>query len=98
WRDRLLLVEVLDRFVRQMLVERVVVLASLRHFHFDGRCAVIEGWLPLVRLAADETIEVVEALHVRPTIERSGGTSLPIRDVVVLAEESRAISVLAYNF
>src|SRR5262249_38911923 len=61
----------------------------------DRRVAVVEGRLPLVRLAANEAVEVVKALEVRPAVERAGDAGFPVGDVVVLAEEGRAVAVLA---
>src|SRR5262249_35843220 len=57
-------------------------------------CAVVQSWLPLISLAADKAVEVIESLQSWPAIERAGNTLLPIGDIVVLAEESRAIAVL----
>src|SRR5262249_33676477 len=93
--DRLLLTHVGDRLVGEVFVERVVVLAALGHFHLDGRGAVVKGRLPLIRLAADEAVEVIEPLPVRPAVEGARKAGLPVGDVVVLTEESSAVAVLA---
>src|SRR5262249_12656114 len=93
--DRLLPAHVVDGLVGQMFVEGVVLLAALGYLHFDGRGAVVEGRLPLVRLAADETVEVVKPLHARPAVERAGDARFPVSDIVVLAEERGTVTVLA---
>src|SRR4029077_4542214 len=74
-----------------------MVFLTFRNFPRDRRCAAIEGRLPLVHFAADETVEVIKALQARPAIERTGDTCLPIGDVGVLADERRAITVLAQD-
>src|SRR5262249_56920468 len=87
----------MDRLVRERVVESVSALPALRTLHGHGDRAAKEDRLPLVHLAADETVEVVEPLETRPPIERAGDTRLPIRDVVVLADESRAVAALTQD-
>src|SRR5262249_37561387 len=50
--------------------------------------------LPLVRVASDEAVEVLEAHADRPLIERSVLARLEGRRVVVLAEPGRAVSIV----
>src|SRR5262249_7465584 len=50
--------------------------------------------LPLVGVAADEAIEVVEAHAGRPLVERPGRARLELRGVVVLAEPGRAVAIV----
>jgi hypothetical protein len=38
----------------------------------------------LVGLAADEAVEVIEALETWPAIERTGEAGLPVRDLMFL--------------
>ena len=52
---------------------------------------------PLVRVAADEAIEVVEAHAGRPLGERPDLAGLVGRRVVVLAEPARRVAVVAQN-
>src|SRR5262249_4176756 len=78
-----------------MFVQGIVVLAALGYFHLDGRGAVVEGGLPLVRLATHEAVEMVKSLHPGPAVERAGDARLPVSDVVVLAEERGAVPILA---
>ena len=96
--DRLLLVDILDRLVGQIFVQGVVSLAALGDLHLDRLGSRIERRLPLVGLAADEAVEMIEALQSRPAVERSRDAGLPIRDIVVLAEERGAVAVLAEDF
>src|SRR2546421_10864329 len=48
---------------------------------------------PLVSLATDETIKLVETRMSRPTIERPGNRNLPRRCFVILAKGSRAKAI-----
>ena len=59
----------------------------------DPGQAVVEARVPLVGLAADEAVELVEARAGRPAIGRPGGADLPRRRLVVLPEEARAVAV-----
>ena len=59
----------------------------------DARDAVVDRGRPLVGLAADEAIELVEARARRPAIVRTGDRDFPGRRLVVLAEGGRAVAV-----
>ena len=52
---------------------------------------------PLVGLAADEAVELVEAGTRRPTLDRTGDRDLPWWRLVVLAERGGAIAVHAQS-
>ena len=79
-----------DRLVGQIDVEGVIRVADRR---LDGSCPFEEQRLPLVDLAADEAVEVVEALSGGPMVERAGRRLLPHRHIVVLAEPGGGIAV-----
>ncbi len=96
-RHRLLLVDVLDGAVGERFVERVVSFPPGRDLQLDRPRVLVKRGLPLVRLAADETVEVVEPLAVRPPVEWPRHAGLPVRDIVVLAEEGGAVTVLAQH-
>ena len=53
--------------------------------------------LPLARIAAHETVEIVKAHADRPLIEGSGGAVLEGRRIVVLAEPRGGIAILLQN-
>src|SRR5262249_23707982 len=93
----LLLEDVMDRLVGERVVEGVSAFPALRDFHGHRDRAAIEDRLPLVHLAADEPVEVVEPLEDPPPIEQARVARLPIRYVVVLADESRAVAALTQD-
>src|SRR5215475_945845 len=84
-RDRFLLSQVINRLIRQMLIQGVVCFAPLGYFHFHRRSTIVQRWLPLICLTANESVEVVESLHGGPAVEWAGDAGLPVRDVVILA-------------
>src|SRR5262249_34090897 len=63
----------------------------------DRFCAVKERGTPLIRVAADEAVEIVEAETSRPEIKRSCLAGLPVGNVVVLAVPGACVRVLAEN-
>ena len=63
----------------------------------DAGHAVIERGIPLVGLAAEEAVELVEARARRPAVGRPGDADLPRRGLVVLAEEGGAVTVQAQH-
>ncbi len=91
-RQRLLLADPRHRLVGH--VGHEVVALFRRLLHFDRRGPFIKRRIPLVRLAADEPVEILEAAASRgPCIERPDRARLPDRDLVALAELRRAIAV-----
>ena len=60
----------------------------------DAHRAVEDGRSPLVGLAADEAVELVEAGARGPAVVRAGHRDLPRRGFVVLAEGGGAVAVL----
>ena len=80
--------------VGQVVVEVVIRVADVR---VDRLGAFDDRRAPLVRVAADEAIEMVESEARRPAVERSGLAALPVRDVVILAEPRGAVSSLLEN-
>ena len=92
-RQRLLAADPLDGLVRHVGGE--VVVRVVRRLDLDR--AVEDQRRPLVGLAADEAVELVEAGVRRPAVERAGDADLPRRGLVVLAEGRRAVAVLAQD-
>ena len=92
-RQRLLELHPGDRLVRHVGHEVVVrVPRDLDRVH-----AVVEVRRPLVGLAAEEAVELVEPGPRRPAVGRTGGADLPGRRLVVLAEEAGAVAVEAQH-
>src|SRR5262249_8695667 len=63
--------------------------------HLNGCVVAIERRRPLVRLAANEAVEAIKPLAGRPAVIGPRYAGFPICDVVVLAKERRAVTVLA---
>ena len=83
--QRLLLARPGDRLVGQVLGQVVALGRRLRRL--DRRRALVERRIPLVVLAADEAVEVLEAAAAgRPRVERARRARLPDRHLVALAE------------
>ncbi len=92
-RQRLLGADPGDRLVRHVGGE--VVVRVVRHLHLDG--AVDDQRRPLIGLAADEAVELVEPGVRGPAIERPRHAHLPRRRLVILPERRRAVAVLAQD-
>ena len=88
-RHRLLRFDPVDRLVGH--VRREVVPLRLRRRH--ARHTIVDQRIPLIRLASDEAVELVEALMGRPAVEGSGHARLPRRGLVPLAERTGAVAV-----
>ena len=54
---------------------------------------VVDQRIPLIRLAADEAVELVEPLARRPTVERTRDAGFPGSGFVPLAERAGAVAV-----
>ena len=90
--ERLLLARPLDRLVGHVLGEVVALLRRLLRLH--RRRALVDGRVVLVRLTADEAVEVLEAAAAgRPRVERAHRARLPDRHLVALAELRRRVAV-----
>src|SRR5438046_8872790 len=95
-----------ERFIRGNLVDPVQVIDGvIRHagdqipagLAIEGielRRVAKEVWLPLVSVAADEPVEILEALPNGPIIKRPDLTGTEGRHVVVLAEPRRRITIV----
>ncbi len=91
-RERLLLADPVHGLVGHVLHEVVALLGRL--LRLDRRGALVERRVPLVGLAADEAVEVLEAAAARgPGVERPGRARLPHRHLVALAELRRVVAV-----
>ena len=82
--QRLLLADPLDRLVGHVAHEVVALFG--RALGLDRRRALVQRRVVLVRLAADEAVEVLEAAAGRPVVERAQRARLPDRHLVALAE------------
>ena len=90
--QRLLLAHPVDRLVGQVLGQVIALGRRLRRLDRGG--ALVQGRVPLVVLAADEAVEVLEAAAAgRPRGERARRAGLPDRNLVALAELRRRIAV-----
>jgi hypothetical protein len=63
----------------------------------DEVAVLVEDRVPVVHVAGVEAVEVVEPEPVGPAVERAGGTGLPRRSVVVLADPSGHVAILAQH-
>ena len=90
--ERFLLPDPVDRLVGHVLHEVIALFGRL--LHLDGRRALVERRIPLVRLAADEAVEILEAAAAGgPGVERTRRAGLPHRHLVALAELRRGVAV-----
>ncbi len=90
--ERLLLPDPVDGLVGHVLHQVVALFGRL--LDLDGCGAFIERWIPLVRLAADESVEVFESASAGwPCIKGAGRTGLPDRHFMTFAELSGRISI-----
>src|SRR5271155_2387384 len=79
--ERLLLPNPVDGLVRHVLHQ--VVALSGRLLGLDRCGALIKRWVPLVRLTADEAVEIFEsAAPGGPSIKGTGRTRLPHRHLM----------------
>ena len=91
-RQRLLLRDPGHGLVGHVLHEVVALFGRL--LWIDRRGAFVDRRVPLVRLAAEEAIEILEAAAARrPGIERSDRAGFPHRHFVALAELRRGVAV-----
>src|SRR5438874_10713875 len=86
WRQRVLRLHPGDRLVRH--INGKMVIGIVRRFHPDG--SIENGRRPLIGLASDKTVKLVETGMRRPTIKRSRNRDLPRRCFVILTEGGRA--------
>ena len=90
--QRLLLADPADGLVGHVLHEVVALFGRL--LDLDRRRALVQRGIPLVRLAADEAVEVLEAAAAgRPGVEGPRRAGLPHRHLVALAELRRGIAI-----
>ena len=89
--QRLLLAHPRNRAIREIFGERVAFLRRLRRL--DGRGALVQARVVLVRLTADEAVEMLEAGAGRPLVERTHRGHLPVRHLMTLTELRGGIAV-----
>ena len=94
-RERVLLFNPRDGVVGEVCVQ--VILRVVRR-RLDGMGAVEDGRMPLVGVAADEAVEILEAQTGRPEVERPGLAGLPIGHVMVLPEPRRVVAIAPQDF
>ena len=90
-RERVLGLHPGDGMVHQ--IGRQVIVRIVRRL--DGRRAFEERGRPLIRLRADETVELLKALAGGPAVKRPGGADFPHGRLVHLAEGGRVVTVQA---
>ena len=91
-REHLLLRNPFDGLVGHVRHEVVALLGRL--LVLNRRGPFVEGRIPLVRLAAEEAVEVLEATAAcRPSVKGADGAGLPDGDFVVLAELRGGVAV-----
>src|SRR5215469_361189 len=89
---RLLLCDPGGRLVGHIFHEVVALFG--RSLVLDRRRAVVEGRVPLVRLATHEAVEILKTTAARrPGVERAHWARLPDRDLVALAELRCGVAV-----
>ena len=94
--QRLLLADPADGAVGQVLGQVVALLRGRRRL--DRRRALVERRVVLVRLAAEEAVEVLEAAAAgRPGVEGAHRARLPGRHLVALAELRGGVAVQAQD-
>ena len=91
-RESLLLLDPVDRLVRQVRVEDVVGIADIR---LDRGRPFVNCGRPLAGIPTDEAIEMLEAQGSGPEIEGTGLAGLPIGHIMVLAKPGRIESAQA---
>src|SRR5580698_8952490 len=94
-RERLLLLDPRTGMSREILVQRVVLLAARRCNHLNRLRAFGQLRMPLVSVGADEAIVVVVALMCWPVIIRARERRLRVGNQMPLAERRRRVAVLA---
>src|SRR5215475_12578177 len=72
-------------------VQNVVGVAEIR---LDRRRVFIQRWMPLVAVAAEESIKMLEAETSRPQVERTRLARHPVRYIVHLAKPRRVVAIL----
>ena len=90
--ESLLLRDPGDGLVCHILHE--VVAFFRRSLGVHRRRALIDRGIPLVRLTADEPVEILEAEAIRPQIKRAGLARHPIRHIVHLPEPGRIVTAV----
>ena len=90
--ERLLLADPVDRLGGHVLGEVIALFGCL--LRLDRRGAVVDRGIPLIGLAADEAVEILEpAAAGGPRIERADGAVLPDRHFMAFAELRGAVAV-----
>src|SRR4030095_758610 len=78
-----------DRLVSH--VDGKVVIRIMRGLNSDG--SIEDCGPPLIRLTADETVELIETRMSRPTIKRSRNRDLPRGRFVIFPESGGAVAI-----
>jgi hypothetical protein len=86
--------DVLNRLVRKVVIQVVVGISNVR---LNGLGAVEDQRSPLVHVATNEAVEFFESKPGGPTVERTGLTGLPVRDIVILTKPSCVPAIVAEN-
>ena len=91
-------VDIPDDFLSEGVVECVSTFLTLGNFHLYRRRVTKQRRRPLVGFAADEAVEVIEALQRRPTVVGAGDAGFPVGDLMVFPDILGAVTVLAQDF
>ena len=91
----LLLGDPLDGFFGEILGEVIVFTTKVR-LHRSG--LIVNRWLPVGGLGADDAVEAFEAHTGWPPIKGAGGVLLPCRGQVPLAKAASGVTVLFQYF
>src|SRR5580658_42088 len=89
--------DISNGLIHQRIVQGVASFFPYGNLHLNRRRVSIEWRLPLIRLATEKSVEIIEALERRPSIVGAGNACLPTGYLVVLAEVRRTVPVLAQN-
>ena len=94
--DGFLLANPRDAFVGKVDRELITLVGALGRVH--GRRVADQRRVELIRLTADEAVEVIEALIRRPVVERTRRARLIVGNVVILSEPRARVAVLLEQF
>src|SRR5262245_1019990 len=93
-RDRMLGPNPVDGAISHVVDKNVVRVAERRQ---NRLCVLEQGGMPVVRIAAQEAVEVFKAETACPLVEWSGCALLPVRNQMVFAEPRRVVAVAREN-
>src|SRR5215510_14980560 len=93
-RSSVLRADPVDGTIGQVVDQYVVRVSERRQYR---RVVLEQGRVPLIRVTAKKSVEVLEAKSSRPLVVGSAGALHPLRNKVVLAEPGRVVAVVDEN-